>query len=256
MFRMTKRPRHSTPELLDTWLPTLAEVVPHWDTITLEACEDLVTTMVTGDGPALEAALTRFGRQLGEHGWLLREIAAWVDSLAEVAGPHGPRLTHFSAGVALAQGWAEGAQQGTQAESCIDPITGLATLPVLHLRLAQVYDQAASLGVGAAEMYCLLVIDTQMEDLHPFERDAVRAVAAELVAVEFNGGETIAHHDGRIMILASSHGKIRERMLDLLVAFDASPLLDNCTPMCWIEQLPASRAQLDRYLFELTPSTL
>jgi hypothetical protein len=26
--------------------------------------------------------------------------------------------------------------------------------------------------------------------------------------------------------------------------------------VCWVEQLPSSRAQLDRYLYELTPSTL
>jgi hypothetical protein len=256
MFRNTMRRRDTSSDLLAGWVPKIAEVAPHWDSITFEACEDLVAAVVTGEWPIVEAGLTRFGRELGQNGWLLREVASWVDALALIAGPHRRRLSHFSAGVAVAQGWAEGSTQGSQSDSCIDPVTGLATLPVLHLRLAQTFDQAAAIGSCASELYCLVVIDTLMDELHPFERDAIRAVAAELVAETFTGGETMAHHDGRIMVLTSSHDNVRDRMLDLIVAFDASPLLDTCSPVCWIEQLPSSRAQLDRYLYELTPSTL
>jgi GGDEF domain-containing protein len=254
MFGITARRRFTADELLASWIPQISQRSTHWDSFTAEACEDLVCSMMGGRPADIDQALTRFGRQLGHHGWLLREVTEWVELLSKTIGARQQPLSMFTAGVAVAKGWAEGSQHGDQTDSCIDPLTGLANLPVLHLRLSQVFDQCAALGSSAADMYCLIVIDTGIVDLHPFERDAVRAVVAELVSNTFRGGETVAHHDGRIMVLTSSHDQIRHQLLDLIVQFDTSLLLDTCEPMCWIESLPASRLQLDRYLFELTPT--
>src|SRR4051794_8427629 len=132
----------------------------------------------------------RFGARLGTDGWALEDLAKWVTQLAGHAGAAGEALTTFAAGVALATGWADGFLAGSYEDGCTDPLTGLATPAGLALRLRQVYDQCAALGLDPRVAYALLVISVELPARSPLVRDAARVMLADRVAATFATGET------------------------------------------------------------------
>ena len=237
-------------DLSDRWIASVLASV-RGETQTVEtACHDLVDTLTTRP-EQLDGALTRFGRELGGEGWLLTELTAWIGVLASVAGTVGLPLRRFEAGAAVAQGWADGYLYGLQAFDCTDSLTGLVTLPVLRLRLGQIYDQCAALGVAADQVYCLAVIDTDFGDRSPLERDAAMVVIGDQVLRSYGSGETAAVKDGRVLILISRIEATYGNFRDLLAHLHVYPLLTGDHVVGWIEELPSSLDLVDRYLSDL-----
>ncbi|MGD9703060.1 MAG: hypothetical protein AB7Q42_15335 [Acidimicrobiia bacterium] len=249
--RISPAAQHPTnDDLCDRWITIVVGSV-RGETHTVEmACHDVVDALTTRP-EQLNGALARFGRELGGEGWLLTELTAWIGDLACVAGVVGLPLRRFEAGVALAQGWADGYLYGVQAFDCTDSLTGLVTLPVLRLRLGQIYDQCAALGVAADQVYCLAVIDTDFGDRPPLERDAAMVVIGDQVLQAYNGGETAAAKDNRVLILTSRTEATHDHFRDLLEQLHLFPLLAGGHVIGWIEELPASIDLIDRYLVDL-----
>ncbi|HEY5876354.1 MAG TPA: hypothetical protein VIT64_13685 [Ilumatobacteraceae bacterium] len=237
-------------DLSDRWIEIVLASV-RGDTQTVEtACHDLVDALTTRP-EELNGALARFGRELGGEGWLLTELSAWIGVLASVAGTVGLPLRRFEAGAAVAQGWADGYLYGLQAFDCTDSLTGLVTLPVLRLRLGQIYDQCAALGVATDQVYCLAIIDTDFGDRSPLERDAAMVVIGDQVLRTYGSGETAAVKDGRVLILISRIEATYGNFRDLLAQLHVYPLLTGGHVIGWIEELPSSLELVDRYLVDL-----
>jgi hypothetical protein len=215
--------------------------------------DDLVETLV--ERPAdVTGALVRFGTQLGTDGWALEDLAQWVAQLAGHAGAAGEALTTFAAGVALASGWADGFLAGSYEDGCTDPLTGLATPAVLALRLRQVYDQCAALGLDPRVAYALLVISVDLPGRSPLVRDAARVMLADRVATTFNTGETACAAGDVICVLASRTPALHDAVQDLVLQIRELSLLEGAPILAWIEDLPADRDQLPAFLNDVVMS--
>lgn len=251
MFRRNRRPQTNSTELLDQWLTVVLPGSRGDAARVADACRDVVDAYSVSSGELLAGALRRFGYQLGSEGWLLSDLTRWINLLGDLAGPDGGVLDTFDSGIALARGWADGHLQGAQASECIDGLTGLVTLPVLRLRLRQVYEQCTALGLATEQVYCLVVIDTDLGERAPLERDAALVVLAEQARKVFNSGETVAVKDGRVLVLASRTDETRNALLDLLGAVRVYPLLASGTVFGWLEDLPVANDLVDTYLIDV-----
>ena len=200
----------------------------------------------------LPSAVRRFGWQAGADGWPLDEIARWVEALADSGGASARALLTFDSGMALSAGWADGFLHGADQDDCIDPTSGLARLSVLQLRLRQVYDQCASLGVQADLVYALVVVDASLLEHPPLERNAARVALATETRKLFASGETIAIHGDRVLVLASRTPELTDRVAILGAALHTHALLRHDPVSTWVERLPADPVDLRAFLADLT----
>jgi hypothetical protein len=216
-----------------------------------DAAEDLA--VAADRRPAdLPGAVRRFGWQAGADGWPLDEIARWVEALADSGGGSARALLTFDSGMTLSAGWAEGYLHGAGQDDCVDPTSGLARLSVLELRLQQVYDQCASLGVQPDLVYALVVVDASLMEHPPIERNAARVALATETKKLFAAGETIAIHDDRVLVLASRTPELADRVAILGAALHTHALLRHDPVSTWVERLPADAADLRSYVDDLT----
>jgi hypothetical protein len=244
---MVRRREHA--HVLEQWLAAIGQT----EARVHEACAGVVANL--GGSPAeLRKALTSFGQAMGVDGWPLSEIAAWIQRLGRVAGTLGEPLQQFSSGVALAEGWAHGFLFGVHLGDATDPLTGLVTLPVLRHRLREVQLQCEALAIPIEQAFCIVVIDTDMRDRPPLERDAALVVLADRVRSAFGSGETVAISAGRVLVLASHHDGTLETMLELLEELRTFPLLRASRVIGWIEELPDSATlsgRLDAFVMDI-----
>jgi hypothetical protein len=216
-----------------------------------DAAEDLAVA-VDRRPDDLTNAITRFGWQAGEDGWPLAEISRWLETLARVGGPGGRRLLTFDAAMALSAGWADGFLHGAAHDDCLDPTTGLARVSVLELRLRQVYEHCAALGVEPDLVYALVVVDASLTDHPVFERNAARVALAHEVGTLFGSGETVAGHGDRVLVLVSRTPDLDDRVAILDAAVHTHSLLRHDPIATWIERLPAGAEELHRFVGDLT----
>jgi hypothetical protein len=242
-------------------VPTISDVIARWgatlrpaislDHPTIfETAQDLAETLL--DRPdEIAGALDRFGRRMGSDGWTLNDVAEWIDRLADAAGPAAGPLRSFEAGIALGQGWSAGFLRGLRDDGCTDALTGLATVPVLGLRLQQVHDQCAALGVNAWQVYALVVIDVDLAGRPPLFRDAARVVVADRVAATFNTGETVCETGGPIVVLASRTPVLNAQLADLGTRISGLAILESSPVLVWVEDLPDQPDHIDQFLLDL-----
>ena len=235
---------------LDSWLQVLRKG-GDVDLRLVEAAADVVDTLF--DRPAaLTGAISRFGGLLGSDGWPLDNVARWFAELhPHVSRKHRASLTSFAASTALAAGWAAAYVRGAGSDQCIDPVTALGTALVLRLRIDEVYAQCRALGVRVGDAFRLVVIDSDVDALGPFDRDAVLLTTAAICSDVFRTGETIVRCGNRIVVLTGVSGdsELNEALLTERVA--QAPLVRSAHPIVWNDHLPTSFGDVDRYLGEL-----
>lgn len=244
-----KVPSDHWDAIADRWLARITDIsLEAHDRQVIDAAADLVETLQTRTH-AVPAALRRFGVSLGGAGWQLETLVTWIGKLTPLVNRQEKRrLATFESGVALAEGWAEGYVRGAHGERCIEPITGLTTAMVLHLRLNEIYAQFDSLGLPAHRAYCLAVVDVRLDDMHRLDADARMILVADIVNRFFHSGETISRQGGRVLILAPTGATTSESLDELLGQLRSVPALQVLSPMAWIEDLPAKRSDVGRYL--------
>ena len=111
-----------------------------------------------GDSPG--RGLRRLGRSRARAGVGIAEtiddLAALFGVLVLSEGQHwDPALRLVGA---IAEGWAEESVSQFARGGCEDPLSGMATLPYLRTRLAEVYREAEQRGTSPAETHRLLVV--------------------------------------------------------------------------------------------------
>ena len=92
---------------------------------------------------------------------------------------------------AVAEGWAEECARQLAQDGCEDPLSGLATVPYLRTRLAEVYREAGQDGNSPAETHRLLVVGLPRRP-DPWRRLAVPILIGRDLRAAFPGGETLS----------------------------------------------------------------
>jgi hypothetical protein len=92
---------------------------------------------------------------------------------------------------AVAEGWAEENLSQFSHGGCEDPLSGLATLPYLRTRLAEVYREAEQGGNSPAETHRLLVVGLPRRP-DPWRRLALPILIGRDLRAAFPGGETLS----------------------------------------------------------------
>jgi len=111
----------------------------------------------------------------------------------------------------IAEGWAEEGLAQLSLGSCEDPLSGLATVPYLRTRLAEVYREAAYRGTSPAETHRLLVIGLPRRR-DPWRRMALAIVVGHDLRAAFPGGETLSlARPGPAIALVRAHGDLPMR---------------------------------------------
>ena len=238
-------------ELLCAWSAASGGAPPGVSARLRDVAQDLALAADRGDAD-LPGAVRRFGFQAGSDGWVLPEIACWLETLARIGGPPARGLLTFDMGMALSAAWADGFLHGAGQEDCVDPTTGLARTGVLALRLRQVYDHCASLHLQPDLVYALVVIDASLAEHPPIERNAARVALATETRSLFSTGETVAIQGDRVLVLASRTPELEDRVAVLGAALHTHALLRHDPIATWVERLPTEAADLRAYLIDMT----
>ncbi|MQA87895.1 MAG: hypothetical protein GEV03_25540 [Streptosporangiales bacterium] len=191
----------------------------------------------------LEPACELLGRARAQAGVgigeTLHDLGAFFDTLG-VAEP--PLL----AMCAVAEGWAEGGLTKICSASCEDPLTGLANVPYLRTRLAELYREAKAEGSSPAETHCLVVVVLD-DRADPWRRIARTIVLGHDLREVFTGGETPALlGPGRAAVLTRRRPGLAFRTAGL-----RRKQARGNRGRIWTEDLPSRLEQALRVLDEL-----
>ncbi len=151
---------------------------------------------------SLTAACAGLGRSRAKAGVGIAEtiddLAALFAVLGDPAGPAGQAGPAGRAGgpplrlvCAIAEGWAEENLAQLAAGGCEDPLSGLATLPYLRTRLAELYQEAEQGGTSPADTHRLLVVRLPGRP-NPWHRMALVIGVGHDLRAAFPGGETLS----------------------------------------------------------------
>jgi hypothetical protein len=153
---------------------------------------------------ALAAACAGLGRSRARAGVGIAETIDDLAALFAVLGGGGGERTGVLAGGeggrrdpalrlvgAIAEGWAEESVSQFAHGGCEDPLSGMATLPYLRTRLAEVYREAEQGGTSPAETHRLLVVGLPRRP-DPWRRLALPILVGRDLRAAFPGGETLS----------------------------------------------------------------
>jgi len=238
--------------VLDEWLSFIrVDAGQQLDLSIVDAATGVVEALYV-HRRGLRGALRRLGNSLGDLGWPLEQLNAWLDALSTLTKKsHRAELRSFESLAAFAEGWAERYVRGVHSGAALDAVTGLGTPTVLRLRLREVYQHCRAFGIVPADAYCFVVVDANTDDLAPFERDAVMITTAGVVGEVFHQGETVIRHRSRVLVLATKSESTRQRCEALRQALGDAPITRSADPQVWEGELPGSTLDLDRRLREL-----
>jgi hypothetical protein len=196
--------------------------------------------LAAGDDASTACALV--GRELARDGADLGEA---LDGLrltyARVLGGE----PDFRAVRALGVAWSEETLGYLHQLSCENPLTGLASLPHVRARIAEVYRDATQVGTRTAGDHALVVLDLPVPDPTSAWEDAFESTLrfarlAECARTAFPGGETICQANPRRVLVLAQRGDLLAQRVGLL-----RDLVEDLVPgtgraRVWVEGLPSS----------------
>jgi hypothetical protein len=238
--------------ILDEWLSLIKiDAGQQLDLSIVDAATAVVDALHTRRR-GLRGALRKLGNTLGDLGWPLDQLNAWLEALSSLTKrSHRAELRSFESVGAFAEGWAERYVRGVHSGACLDAVTGLGSPAVLRLRLKEIYQHCRAFGIAPNEAYCFVVVDTDTDDLAPFERDAVMITTAGVVGDIFHSGETLIRYRSRVIVLASKSDSTRRSTAALVEALNGAPITRSVGVAVWNDEVPTTMLELDRQLREL-----
>jgi hypothetical protein len=205
--------------------------------------------LVCGETPVAACAVA--GRALASDGVSLGEALAGLRATYTALGGAVP---DFDAVEALSVAWSEATLDFLHDVSCEDPLTGLASLPHLRTRLAEVYREAERSGGSVRRSHALVVVEVGGGAGGGIPADAFStalrfAAVADALRTVFSGEETIARvgpHRVAVLVrrnpeLPESVGMTRGMLADL----------ELHDVRLWVEGLPTVGELAFRLLSEL-----
>ncbi len=181
----------------------------------------------------------RLGSARASAGVSLGEALADVDELAAVA----PNIAADVLQRAVSLGWAERTMAPTPA--VFDPLTGLASLDYLRIRLGEVYRGADAGGTDVSDTHALVVIAVDIAGRTGWDRVTPMLLAGDAMRTVFDGEHTHARLTDHMAVVLASREEMLPRRAQLLAGMLADRLSDSpatatCAPRVWIERLPSS----------------
>lgn len=238
--------------ILDEWLGLIQTDAGHQLDLSIVDSATAVVDALHTHRRGLRGALRRLGNTLGDLGWRLERLNPWLEALSSLTNrSQRAELRSFESLAAFAEGWAERYVCSARSGACTDAVTGLGTPAVLRLRLKEIYQHCRTFGIAPNEAYCFVVVDTDTDDLAPFERDAVMITTAGVTGNVFHSGETLIRHRSRIIVLASKSDPTRRSTDSLIEALRDAPITRSVDVAVWNDEVPMSVVDLDRHLREL-----
>ena len=198
--------------------------------------EAVAEALVAGESPAAACAVA--GRALAWDGASLGEALSGLRETWEALGDAAP---DFTAVEALSVAWSEATLEFLHDVSCEDPLTGLASLPHLRTRLAEVYREAERTGTSVRRSHALVVVQVGGSAGGDAPTDnftmALRLAAlADALRTVFAGEEVIARAaSGRVVALVRRTPELGETMT---VTRDMLGDLGIFDARLWVEGLP------------------
>jgi hypothetical protein len=193
--------------------------------------------LVSGRSPVAACAVV--GSTLARDGASLGEALSGLRATYSALGAADP---DFEATEAIAVAWSEATLAFLNDVSCEDPLTGLASLPHLRARLAELYREGELGRVPVRHSHALVVVDIGAEDTAT-GGDAVFTRALRLTAVTdairevFSGEEIIARLGGsRVAVLVRRAPSLGGTLGELAAVFRRRRL--GPPSAVWIEGLP------------------
>ncbi len=238
--------------ILDDWLELIQiDGGQQPDLRVVDAAADVVETLHTRNR-GLRGSLRRLGNTLGDLGWPLERLNLWIAALSTLTSrSHRNELLSLESVAALVEGWAERYVRSAHSGACIDAVTGLGTPAVLRLRVKEIYQHCRAFAITPGDAYCFVIVDTNTDDLAPFERDAVMVITAGVVGNVFHNGETVIRHRSRVIVLASKSESTRHRAAVLAQTLKDAPITGPADPTVWCDELPGSTIEIERHLRQL-----
>lgn len=194
------------------------------------------------DGRDATPAADRLGRARAAVGVGLSESLDDLAALYLAAGICEPPLAVVRA---LAEGWVDAGVSPVRSRACEDPLTGLATAPYLRLRLKETYARAARTHVPAHLTHCLVVLDAELLESHPWQRMARACVLGAAIAEVFDGGDPLAAlPGGRFVVLARRDAELNPALAHLRSVVEdrvgraGLGVAVRQPPRIWVEGLP------------------
>lgn len=132
-----------------------------------------------------------------------------------------------------------------------DALTGLASVGQLGVRLNEMYEHCAALGVRPSNSFALFVMEPDFGHRSPLVRDASRVLIADEISRTFQHGETLAVSGERFIVLAANtpgFSRACTSMVDRLVQI---PAVKNADITGWMEPLPDKQVDVSRFVLEL-----
>ena len=196
---------------------------------------DAVTEAILAGADATDHC-ARLGHVRAQAGVGIGETIEDLGALYAVMGQTMPPMASVRA---LAEGWVESGMFGLTDLTCEDPLTGLATLPYLRTRLAELYRGDRS----PHEAYCLVVVDLTTW-LDPWKRIAWTIVIGHELRLAYPGEETLTLLSaGRAAALVP-----REPALRLDAARTRRDIAARHDARVWLERLPETPKQASALL--------
>jgi hypothetical protein len=223
----------------------------YWWSPAVDALADALADAVNDSGSDPRAASDQLGRQRAAAGIYLDEARADVEVAARLAGLPSAQIVDLVD--ALTIGWIDRMLDTYFTSACVDPLTGLASLPYLLTRLAEVYAEARQRQASVPEEFAFVVVQTTGGRAPIDSNLQLTAVQAALRSA-FAGGQTLAQvgpscavalvrRDDEHMItsLVLLHAEIGEAERERRVS----------RPRIWIERLPDRAEDLPAQLRQL-----
>ena len=207
MDRATLREAWRLRSLATAWL-----TADDWHT---EAVDAVTVAVLLRDGSAvadLGLACGKLGRSRAKAGAGIAETIEDLAALFAVLDGGSPPLHLVSS---VAEGWAEEGLARHSRGRCEDPLTGLATVPYLRTRLAEVYREADQLGTSPACTHRLVVVRPSRRP-DPWRRMAQAILLGHDLRTAFPGGDTLSGvGSGPAIALVRARGDLPARYANL-----------------------------------------
>jgi hypothetical protein len=189
-----------------------------------------------GESPVVACAVA--GRALAWDGASLGEALSGLRETWEALGGAAP---DFAAVEALSVAWSEATLEFLHDVSCEDPLTGLASLPHLRTRLAEVYREAERGGTSIRRTHALVVVQVGGSaggdvPTDGFTRALRLAALADALRTVFAGEEVIARAaSDRVVALVRRNPELGETLSLTRIMLED---LGIAGARLWVEGLP------------------
>jgi GGDEF domain-containing protein len=191
----------------------------------------------------VEIACSVVGRELARMGVDLGEALGRLERTFQLVVGAEPTFKDVQA---LSVSWGEETLSYLHQLSCVDPLTGLASLAHLRARLGEVYQRAEQGEVSAGDQFALVLVDLPLLASTHSDRlqGGLRLVqVAENLHLVFPSGQTMARLNGTRLAALVERGPMLGRRVHLLRELlkdlsEHDPAMQQAR--IWIEGLPPS----------------